>query len=249
MATFPDYPTMTKALPPRQLASLPHSGILGWITAGWLWWLRLHLNRDRYRLTLRGRKSRKPRRWGQQSIPLKDARRIGLYVDDKMEGKFRNYNRAWGKHEAQQGHDRAMERIQGRESNLRSELFELHAENKQLIEHRRHDRDQLTAAAVKASTQRLDLKACQARTSNMAGERNRLRLLPNGIRAGLNILTLKLETARPEEVEDHLHNFVATARACMDYGQRNGLDSGELVEGLRASGLKVVDLTGEGGKL
>jgi chromosome segregation ATPase len=77
---------------------LPYSGLLGWITAAWLFWLRRHMNRDRYRLTLRGRKARTPRRFA-QSIPLSDARKVGLYVDDKMEGKLNEYTRARGAHD------------------------------------------------------------------------------------------------------------------------------------------------------
>lgn len=98
--SFPSYPTLTRQLPARQLASFPATGPLGWITSAWLWWLKRYLNRDRYKLTLKGRAAKRPELRGYGgSIKLRNARRWGLYVDDKMGRKLANYDRAMGKHD------------------------------------------------------------------------------------------------------------------------------------------------------
>ena len=98
--SFPELPTIKKRLPPRQLASFPAVGILGLVTRLWLWWLRRHLNRDRYALTMQYRKPKRgtPRRH-RQDVSRKWARRVGLYVNDKMESKLNEYSRAIGRHD------------------------------------------------------------------------------------------------------------------------------------------------------
>ena len=81
---FPSYPKM----PPRQFASLPNNVI----TRLWFWWLSRYMNVKRYRLTKRGRKAKRPelRGWG-GSVKLINARRIGLYIDDKFDRSERDY--------------------------------------------------------------------------------------------------------------------------------------------------------------
>jgi hypothetical protein len=50
------------------------------------------MNTKRYRLTKRGRKAKRPelRGWG-GSVKLVNARRIGLYIDDKHDNGLRDY--------------------------------------------------------------------------------------------------------------------------------------------------------------
>lgn len=81
---FPSYPKM----PPRQFASLPNNVI----TRLWFWWLSRYMNSKRYRLTKRGRAAKRPelRGWG-GSVKLVNARRIGLYIDDKHDKSERDY--------------------------------------------------------------------------------------------------------------------------------------------------------------
>lgn len=99
---FPEYPTITRQLPARQLASFPATGPLGWFTLAWLWWLKRHLNRDRYKLTLKGRAAKRPELRGYGgSIKLKNARKWGLYIDDKMDAKLSAYSEAVGRYRAQ----------------------------------------------------------------------------------------------------------------------------------------------------
>ena len=81
---FPSYPKM----PARQFASLPNNII----TRLWFWWLSRYMNTKRYKLTKRGRKAKRPelRGWG-GNVKLTDARRIGLYIDDKHSKHERDY--------------------------------------------------------------------------------------------------------------------------------------------------------------
>ena len=81
---FPSYPKM----PPRQFASLPNNII----TRLWFWWLSRYMNKKRYKLTKRGRAAKRPelRGWG-GSVKLINARRIGLYIDDKHDKNEREY--------------------------------------------------------------------------------------------------------------------------------------------------------------
>lgn len=121
--TFPTYPTLTVQLPARQLASFPSTGPLGWITTLWLWWLKRHLNRARYKLTLKGRAAKRPELRGYGgSIKLKNARRWGLYIDDKMESKLNRYSQEIGAHPERQKVERLLHeadelRVLYRESN------------------------------------------------------------------------------------------------------------------------------------
>jgi hypothetical protein len=88
---FPSYPKM----PARQFASLPNNII----TRLWFWWLSRYMNTKRYKLTKRGRKAKRPelRGWG-GNVRLKDARRIGLYIDDKHTRAERDYWIAQGRY-------------------------------------------------------------------------------------------------------------------------------------------------------
>ena len=98
--SFPELPTIKKRLPPRQLASFPAIGPLGLVTRLWLWWLRRHMNRARYQLTMQYRKPKRgtPRRF-RADVSRKWASRVGLYVNDKMESKLNEYSRAIGRHD------------------------------------------------------------------------------------------------------------------------------------------------------
>ncbi len=104
--SFPELPTIKRRLPPRQLASFPAIGPLGLVTRLWLWWLRRHLNRDRYKITLQGRKPRRgtPRRL-RADVSRKWASRLGVYIDDKMESKLNEYSRAIGRHDERRNLD------------------------------------------------------------------------------------------------------------------------------------------------
>ena len=88
---FPSYPKM----PPRQFASLPNNII----TRLWFWWVSRYMNTKRYRLTKRGRTAKRPelRGWG-GNVKLTDARRIGLYIDDKHDKAEREYWMAQGRY-------------------------------------------------------------------------------------------------------------------------------------------------------
>lgn len=227
--TFPSYPTITRQLPPRQLASFPRTGLQGLLTAVWLWWLRRHLNRDRYRLTLRGRKAKTPRRFGQQSIPLAAARRVGVYIDDKMSGKLEEYRRAWGRHDA----ERTAEK---REEGLRLTL----QGNRELVETLR---DQLKSAGF--SNTRLQGDVATLATSRDDAERDfqtikrqrdREKRVGWALLAGLNILDrqLILHRMNPEGIQDDLDRFVETAREAVKLADSPG-GPGRLMEEKRTA--------------
>lgn len=61
----------------KQVFSIPNS----FIGRLWLWYFKRHLNADSYRLRVRGRTARKGK--STQSIPLGNAKRLGLYLDWK----------------------------------------------------------------------------------------------------------------------------------------------------------------------
>jgi len=146
--TFPSYPTITRQLPARQLVSLPAVGILGLVTRAWLWWLRRYLNRDRYKLTIKGRSAKRPELRGYGgSIKLKNARRWGLYIDDKMGSKLREYNRAIGAHPERS----KVERLTA-EATHRSELLEEHHQTLMTVRQRLEDTRNEVAAVKLAAT-------------------------------------------------------------------------------------------------
>lgn len=158
--TFPEYPTVKRELPPRQLANFPHTGPLGLITSAWLWWLRRYMNRDRYRLTLKGRKPRRgtPRRF-RPDVNLKWASRVGLYVDDKMGARLDKYHRETGAHPERC----KVERLTA-EATHRSELLEEHHTTLNTVRQRLEDaRDEL--AAVQLAATRDQMKANEDRAT------------------------------------------------------------------------------------
>lgn len=81
---FPSYPKTA----PRQFALLPNNIL----TRLWFWYLSRYMNTDRYRLTKRGRKPKRPELRGYGgNVRLENAKRIGLYIDDKSGNKMRDY--------------------------------------------------------------------------------------------------------------------------------------------------------------
>ena len=101
---FPSYPKM----PPRQFASLPNNII----TRLWFWWLSRYMNVKRYRLTKRGRAAKRPelRGWG-GSVKLVNARRIGLYIDDKFDRSEREYWLKQGRYDEVMRAERQQKRL------------------------------------------------------------------------------------------------------------------------------------------
>ena len=105
-----DYPSRPKT-PPRQFALMPKNIF----TRLWFWYLSRYMNTDRYRLTKRGRTpGRNTPRGLRQDVSMKWGTRIGLYIDDKHEGKLRQY---W----LEQGRCDERIRVAGREREEREE--------------------------------------------------------------------------------------------------------------------------------
>jgi hypothetical protein len=146
--TFPEYPTIRRELPPRQLANFPAIGPLGLVTSAWLWWLRRYMNRDRYRLTLKGRKPRRGTPRSQRpDVTLKWASRVGLYVDDKMGAILSKYHRETGAHPERCKVERLLS-----EAAHRSELLEEHHTTLMTVRQRLEDtRDELAAVQLTAT--------------------------------------------------------------------------------------------------
>jgi hypothetical protein len=81
------------------------------------------MNTDRYRLTKRGRKAKRPelRGWG-GNVKLTDSKRIGLYIDDKHGGILSQYWLTQGRYnERQESERRAKEEADKRLTEQRSE--------------------------------------------------------------------------------------------------------------------------------
>ena len=106
------------------------------------------MNRDRYRLTFKGRKPRRgtPRRF-RPDVTLKWASRVGLYVDDKMGAKLAKYDQAIGAHPERC----KVERLTA-EAAHRSELLEEHHQTLMTVRQRLEStRDELAAVHLTAA--------------------------------------------------------------------------------------------------
>lgn len=163
---FPEYPTMKRQLPARQLANFPAIGPLGWITAAWLWWLRRHLNRDRYRLTLKGRKPRRgtPRRY-RPDVSMKWAARVGVYIDDKQSATLSKYQRAVGAHP-----ERCKVESLTAEAAHRSELLEEHHQTLMTVRQRLETtRDELAAVHLTAARDQVAANRSRAAIDRIHG--------------------------------------------------------------------------------
>jgi hypothetical protein len=110
------------------------------------------MNRDRYRLTLKGRKPRRgtPRRF-RPDVSMKWASRVGLYVDDKMGAILHKYHRETGAHPERCKVERLLS-----EATHRSELLEEHHTTLLTVRQRLEDtRDQLAALQMTAARDHL----------------------------------------------------------------------------------------------
>ena len=112
---FPSYPKM----PPRQFASLPNNII----TRLWFWWLSRYMNKKRYTLTKRGRTAKRPELRGSGgNMKLVDARRIGLYIDDKYDRSEREYWLKQGRYDECMRAERQQKRLREESEAKASEL-------------------------------------------------------------------------------------------------------------------------------
>jgi hypothetical protein len=70
------------------------------------------MNKKRYKLTKRGRKAKRPelRGWG-GSVKLINARRIGLYIDDKYDRSEREYWLEQGRYDEVMRAERQQKRL------------------------------------------------------------------------------------------------------------------------------------------
>lgn len=70
-----------RELPARQMFTIPND-LRGRIV---LWFIRRYLNTDRYKIVKRGRGAIKPVRYA-FGVELSNAKRIGVYIDDRFDG-------------------------------------------------------------------------------------------------------------------------------------------------------------------
>jgi hypothetical protein len=97
------------------------------------------MNKKRFKLTKRGRKAKRPelRGWG-GSVKLINARRIGLYIDDKFDKSEREYWLEQGRYDecmrAERQQKRLREEADERELKIRiaheKEIVDMKASNK-----------------------------------------------------------------------------------------------------------------------
>jgi len=83
-----------KQIPARQMFSLPTNNFIMRIsTKIFLWYFKRYLNRKRYTIVLRGRTPKRPSLRGYGgNTKLCNAKRIGVYVNDKFSQQIReNY--------------------------------------------------------------------------------------------------------------------------------------------------------------